>query len=184
MAMDRVERRLMRVTGALEAAGIRYAVVGGNAVATWVAKADPSATRTTKHVDLLVARADLERITGAMDELGFAREDLRSLVLFLDPEEPARRAGVHLVWADERVRPSYKYSAPSLDDAVQDPAGFAVLDLPALVRMKLTSLRPIDQVHIQDLLGVGMIDSPLRAGLPHELRERLDDVEATLDTDD
>ena len=33
MAVDRVEKRLKRVTAALDAAAIRYAVVGGNAVA-------------------------------------------------------------------------------------------------------------------------------------------------------
>jgi hypothetical protein len=39
MAMELVERRLRKVTAALDAASIRYAVTGGNAVALWVAKA-------------------------------------------------------------------------------------------------------------------------------------------------
>ena len=107
MAMERVEQRLLRVTQALDAAGVPYAVVGGNAVAAWVAQIDPAATRTTKDVDLLVRRADLERITTALGALGLQREDLRSLVLFVDPAEPSRRSGVHLVWAGEKVRPSY-----------------------------------------------------------------------------
>ena len=59
-------------------------------MAVWVAKADPSATRTTKDVDLLVNRADLDRITDVFNGLGFKREDLRSLTLFLDPDEPSR----------------------------------------------------------------------------------------------
>ena len=63
MAVDRVERRLRRVAAALDAASIPYALVGGNAVASWVARVDPSATRATKDVDLLVRRADLDRIT-------------------------------------------------------------------------------------------------------------------------
>ena len=33
MAMDRVEQRLRRVTAALDVAGIRHTVVGGNATA-------------------------------------------------------------------------------------------------------------------------------------------------------
>lgn len=32
MAIERVQRRLMRVTAALDAASIPYAVVGGNAI--------------------------------------------------------------------------------------------------------------------------------------------------------
>ena len=90
MAVDRVEKRLRRVTAALDSAAIPYAVIGGNAVATWVGRVNPSATRATRDVDLLVRRADLDRITKAMRALGFDREDLRSLVLFLDPDEPDR----------------------------------------------------------------------------------------------
>ncbi len=53
MAVDRVEKRLRRVTAALDEAGIKYAVIGGNAVASKVnatavgfgavASADPTA---------------------------------------------------------------------------------------------------------------------------------------------
>ena len=77
MAVQRVEQRLRKVTTALDEAGIRYAVIGGSAVAAWVAQADPSATRTTKDVDLLVNRADLDPITDVFDGLAFKREDLR-----------------------------------------------------------------------------------------------------------
>ncbi len=67
MAMERVEQRLRRVTRALDDAGVPYAVVGGNAVAAWVARVDPASTRTTKDVDLLVRRADLLGV-GLIDE--------------------------------------------------------------------------------------------------------------------
>ena len=181
MAVDRVEKRLRRVTAALDAADIGYAVIGGNAVAAWVARVDPSATRATKDVDLLVERADLDRITEVMDGLGFERQDLRSLVLFTDPEEPSKRAGVHLVWANEKVRPSYALPAPSTDEAVRDEEGLLILDLPALVRMKLTSFRDIDRVHIADMLSVGLIDQALRSALPDDLRKRLAEVEASIE---
>lgn len=183
MAMDRIEQRLHRVTAALDAAQIPYAVVGGNAVAVWVAKADPAATRTTKDVDLLVARDDVDRVTQVMTGLGFHREDLRSLVLFIDPEEPARRSGVHLVWANEKVRPSYLHPAPKVSEAVRDDAGFLVLDLGALVRMKLTSLRDIDRVHVADLLAVGLIDKEVRSALPVDLLSRLESIEQSRDTE-
>jgi len=176
MAVDRVEQRLKRVAAALDAAGLAYAVVGGNAVASWVGRIDPSATRATKDVDLLVRRADLDRVTAALTGAGLRREDLRDPVPFVDPAEPSRRAGVHLVWAGERVRPSYTIPAPRVEESVRDPEGFAVLDLPALVRMKLTSFRDIDRVHIGDLIEVGLIDARIASTLPPELRARLDQV--------
>ena len=42
-----------------------------------------------------------------------------------------------------------------------------------LVRMKLTSYRLKDQVHVQDLDGVGLITPEIEAGLPELLRARL-----------
>ncbi|MFH0981118.1 MAG: nucleotidyltransferase family protein [Planctomycetota bacterium] len=181
MAVDRVERRLKRVTAALDAAGIRYAVIGGNAVACWVARVDPSATRATRDVDLLVRKSDAARMQEAMRLLGFELHDLRRMVVFIDPEEPSRRSGVHVVWADERVRPSYAYPAPSVQESVRDPEGFWILDLPALVRMKLTSFRDIDRVHVADLLSLGLVGQGVRSALPPDLHKRLADVEQTLE---
>jgi hypothetical protein len=184
MAMERIERRLRQVTAALDAAGIRYAVVGGNAVALWVAKADPAATRTTKDVDLLVRRDDLDRISEVMRGLGFESQDLRPLVLFIDPEEPSRKSEVHLVWAGEKVRPSYAHPTPLVTEAVRDTEGFWVLDLPALLRMKLTSMRDVDRVHVADLIRVGMVDHGVRDALPSDLRGRLEEIEHTIDDDE
>jgi len=71
--------------------------------------------------------------------------------------------------------------APSVDEAEFDPEGFRVLSLPALVRMKLTSYRDIDRVHMADLLSVGLIDESVRRALPAELRERLASIEQHVD---
>jgi hypothetical protein len=177
MAVERVQQRLRKVTAALDAARVRYAVVGGNAVAAWVGRVDAGATRATKDVDVLVRRADAPAVSKAITALGFAREDLRDLVLFIDPDEPSRKAGVHLVWAGENLRPSYPVPSPTVDEAVRDPEGFWVLDLPALVRMKLTSFRPIDQAHVLDMLSVGLIDERVRRALPGVLAERLGELE-------
>lgn len=178
MAMDRVERRLKEVSAALDAAGIPYAVCGGNAVAAWVARVDPAATRATKDVDLLVRQADESKISQVMKGLGFERRDLRRMILYIDPEEPSTKSGVYLVWADMLIRPGYLSMSPTVDETVRDPGGFRVLDLPALVRMKLTSFRDIDRVHLADLKDVGLIDDALLATVPQELRTRLDRVGA------
>lgn len=168
------------MAAALEAAGVRYAVVGGNAVASWVGRVDPGATRATKDVDILVRREDVPRVSAAITALGFAREDLRDLVLFIDPDEPSKRSGVHLVWAGEKIRPSYSVSSPLVEEAVRDPDGFWVVDLAALVRMKLTSFRDIDRVHVADMLGVGLVGPEVRAAIPAELIGRLEQIERDL----
>ena len=179
MAVDRVQQRLRITAAALDAAGVRYGVVGGNAVAAWVGRVDPGATRATKDVDILVSRADVARITRALTSppVNFTREDLRDIVLFIDPNEPSKKSGVHLVWAGERIRPSYTVLSPTVDETERDPEGFWVVSLAALVRMKLTSYRPIDQAHVIDMLSVGLIDAGVRAGLPAELRARLEELE-------
>ena len=59
MALDEVTERLERITKALADAGVAYALVGGQAVALWVASKDPAAVRTTKDVDILLHRQDL-----------------------------------------------------------------------------------------------------------------------------
>lgn len=184
MAMDRVEQRLRKVTRALDDAGIPYAVIGGNAVAAWVSRVDPAATRATKAVDLLVRREDHQRITDIMQSLGFDRHDLKRLVVFVDPDEPSRRSGVHLVWADTLIRPSYVSPSPSINESERDPEGFTVLSLPALVRMKLTFFRDIDRVHLADLVQVGLIDDAALNPLPSSLRTRMDDLMRTIEPEE
>ena len=88
---------------------------------------------------------------------------------------------MHIVWADELVRPSYAHPAPSVDEAVRDSEGIRVLDLPALLRMKLTSFRDIDRVHVTDLLSVGLVDDTVQSQLSESLRQRLADLEQSID---
>ena len=55
-AVERVKEQLSKATRALEAGGVPYAVIGGNAVAAWVAQVDEGAVRTTRDVDVLIRR--------------------------------------------------------------------------------------------------------------------------------
>src|SRR3954462_15985220 len=74
-AVTRVRERLLRATTALNQAGVPYAVVGGNAVASWVATVDEGAVRNTRDVDLLVCRHDLSAITVALEQAAFVRKE-------------------------------------------------------------------------------------------------------------
>jgi hypothetical protein len=59
---------------------------------------------------------------------------------------------------------------------VDDPAGFRVITLEALVVMKLMSNRRKDQLHVEDMIGVGLIDRDWLAKLPPVLAERLKQI--------
>ena len=53
---------------------------------------------------------------------------------------------------------------------------FCLLALEPLVRMKLTSFRRKDQVHLLDLLDVGLIDARWKSRFPAELGARLQEL--------
>src|SRR3954470_11088419 len=70
-AVAKVRERLLRATAALNRAGVPYAVVGGHAVASWVATVDEGAVRNIRDVDILVRRTDLDAVTSALENAGF-----------------------------------------------------------------------------------------------------------------
>ncbi len=179
-AVAKVRERLLRSTTALNQAGIAYAVVGGHAVASWVASVDVGAVRNTRDVDLLVRRQDLPALTASLEKAGFIPKKSFGVTMFLDGPDAKPSESIHLLFAEEKVRESDAVASPDIV-TVDDPAGFRVLLLESLVRMKLLANRRKDQVHIQDLIGVGLIDRTWLAKFPPVLAERL---EAILDTPD
>jgi hypothetical protein len=180
-AVNHVDRLLKTVTAALDAAGIPYAVVGGNAIATWVATRDVGAVRATKDVDILLRRTDLDRAEQALRAVGLIREEVLGIPVFVDAKNPLPSQGVHVVVANEKVRGSALYPAPDVTGAFRSESGFLVLDLALLVAMKLEANRRIDQVHMEDLLRMGLIDAKLASKLPPELLERLRYVRDTME---
>jgi hypothetical protein len=171
-AVEKVRARLDRAVNALEGAGIPYAIAGGNAVAAWVSRVDEAAVRNTQDVDILLRREDLERAKVALAHEGFVFRHVKGVDLFLDGPSAKARDALHVVFAGEKVLPDYV--APSPDVTEMDSAGpFHVVDLEPLVRMKLTSYRLKDQVHLLDMISVGLIDSSWTARFPAELAARL-----------
>lgn len=61
-AVEKVRERLLRATGALEQAGIPYAVIGDSAVATWIERIDGSGVRNTNNIELLIESTDLDKV--------------------------------------------------------------------------------------------------------------------------
>ncbi|MDA1280852.1 MAG: hypothetical protein O3B95_12600, partial [Chloroflexi bacterium] len=53
---------------------------------------------------------------------------------------------------------------------------FRTIQLASLVRMKLNSFRRKDQVHILDMISVGIIDESWLDRFPEQLRRRLKEL--------
>jgi hypothetical protein len=174
MAVERVTERLQRITAALQAAGVPYALVGGQAVAAWVATKDPAAVRTTKDVDLLLRREDLPSARKAALTANLDYFEVMDVGMFLERADPNPRHGVHLLWAGEKVTAKDLLPSPGIDERQELAPGVQVVSLAGLVRMKLMANRRHDLTHLEDMIGVGLIGRDLLAGLPPELAARLD----------
>ena len=105
-------------------------MIGGNAVAAWVARVDKEAVRNTKDVDLLVRRQDFLQVVQVLQSVGFVHQYVNGVVLFLDGPEGSVRSAIHVVFAGEKVRtddlaptPDVSESEPGPGLSRADPAG-------------------------------------------------------------
>lgn len=171
-AVEKVRERLRRAVNALEAAGVPYALAGGNAVAAWVSRVDEAAVRNTQDVDILLRRADLPAAILAMSKAGFIHRHVKSIDMFLDGPDAKARDAVHVVLAAEKVRPDSLAPSPDVTES-EVTETFRLVTLEALVRMKLTAFRDKDRTHLRDLIEVGLVDATWIARLPAEMAARL-----------
>lgn len=174
-AVEKVRQRLYRAAAALEAGKVPYAIVGGNAVALWVSRVDEAAVRNTQDVDVLLRRSDLEIAKRAMAAAGFVHAEVLGVDVFLDGPNAKPRNSVHVVFANEKMKPHEVAANPDVTQS--EPGGkFQVVSLEALVQIKLTAFRRKDQVHLQDMIGVGIIDASWPARFAPELGARLESL--------
>jgi len=181
LGVEKVRQRLMRAAQALDSAAVPYAVVGGNAVAAWVSRVDVAAVRNTRDVDILLRRCDLERAQAALNQAGFLHRRIANLGrtgtldVFLDGPQSSVRDALHLVFAAEKVLPQDACPTPDVTDS-EPIAGFRLVSLEALVRMKLAAFRDKDRVHLRDLVDVGLIDRSWPDRLDPALATRLQQI--------
>jgi hypothetical protein len=180
-AMEAVKQRLKRAAEALGSVGVNYAVIGGNAVAAWVGSVDSSVVRSTVDVDILLRREDLDLAKSAMAAAGFIQPRVAILngrghiEMFLDGPKAKAREAVHVIVANEKVGESDAVKAPDVDEA-QQVAGYRLLSLEALIRMKLVAFRDKDRMHMRDMLSVGLFDETWVDRYPPELAKRLQQI--------
>lgn len=179
-AVEKVKERMRRVAGALEAAGVPYAVVGGNAVQMWVAQVAEAAVRNTRDVDIVLNRTDLPLACEALAAVGFIFQEVAGVPMFLDSPGSTPGDAVHVVFAGEKVRQDYPERVPPIDD-YERIREIRTMKLESLVRMKLTSFRLKDRVHLLDMLSVGLIDETWLDRFSPELRRRLQELLANPD---
>jgi hypothetical protein len=171
-AVENVKQRLLRAAAALKTGSVPYALVGGNAVAAWVATVDEAAVRNTQDVDILIRRSDFDRARAALEASGFVYRPAAGLDLFLDHAGAKPRNAVHVVFAGEIVRPGEPAANPDVDESTEMGA-FRVLNLDALVRIKLTAFPDKDRTHLRDFIDVGLVDRSWTTRLQPELAARL-----------
>ena len=179
-AVELVQERLNRACGALRRANVPYAVIGGNAVAAWVATIDDGAVRNTRDVDLLLTEEDMPRATEALQAVGFIRDVVMDTIVFLDGPEGKSSQGLHILMAGRKVKPEYASPTPKVEQAVEINEK-RIVELESLVEMKLNSYRDKDRTHLRDMIQIGLIDATwpdhFPAQLGHRLQALLDDPE-------
>lgn len=103
-----------------------------------------------------------------------------NVVVFLDGTNGKPSQGIHVLLAERKVRDEYSTATPRIDQAV-DIEGRSIVEVSALVEMKLNSFRDKDRMHLRDMIQIGLIDStwPERFAkkLGDRLQELLDDPE-------
>ena len=123
----------------------------------------------------MIRRDDLSAARAALEGAGFVYPHSAGVDMFLDGAGAKARDAVHVIFANEKGRAEYSEPTPDIEPHDLAPP-FRVLALESLVRMKLTSFRRKDQVHIQDLIGVGQIDETWPDRFPRELADRLREI--------
>ncbi len=171
-SMDRVEQRLRKTIGILEASAVPFAIVGGNAVRIWVAQVDPGAVRATNDVDVLIRPEDLDEVKRVMADSGFHYRKAAGLDMFLEDKDQSVRYAIHVVLANQMVKKGDYEANPDVEPCEYGD-GIRTLPLERLVRMKLNSFRLKDRVHVLDMIDVGLIDISWVARFPQPLAERL-----------
>jgi hypothetical protein len=177
-AIEHVRRRLLAAARILDAAGVPYAVIGGNAVAAWVSRADEAAVRNTRDVDILLRRSDLPTAIAAFESAGFLHRRVASLGkpghmdVFLDTPGGKHRDAIHILFALERPLPNSLMENADVSES-EATGEFRLIALDALVRMKLAAWRDKDRMHLRDLASVGLVDETWQHRFDGVLRERL-----------
>lgn len=176
--MDQLFERIKRLHASLDSAGIEYRVIGGLAVFLQVSMRRPGRGRSTEDVDIAIDRKELKRIAAAAENFGFRYRHVAGVDMLVDAGTPRASTAVHLVFINEKVRAEYLEPVPGFSEPTRTEEGILLAPVQDLVKMKLTSFRMKDQLHIKDLDSARLITPEIEASLSETLRARLAEVRA------
>jgi hypothetical protein len=161
--------------------GVPYELIGGLAVLVHVEEVNPELTALTRDVDLMIRREDLERIKEAAASHGFRFRHAAGVDMLLYGETDSAKNAVHLIFSGELVRPNQAAPNPPIAPEKKRIHGGEVMVIPVadLVRMKLSSFRDKDRVHVRSMDAAGLVTPEVEAKLPVGLLERLQHVRET-----
>ena len=172
---------LHRITGLLTAENVAHELVGGLAVLVHVEEIDPEQSMLTRDVDLMIRRSDLRHVIDIAERHGFRYRHAASLDMLLYGDSDRARNAVRILFSGEKVRQTQVLPNPEIAPERKNLQGrsVSVIPIPDLIRMKLSSYRLKDQVHIQVMDAAGLIPLDIESGLPKELFARLTAVRAS-----
>jgi hypothetical protein len=176
--LEQLFDRIQQLHSLLTAAEVPYRIVGGMAVFIHVFEKDPLRARLTADVDAAISRESLPAVIEIARKAGWDYRHVAGVDMLVDSDNPKARSAVHLVFLNEKVRPDYLEPVPA-SPAATTQEGVLLAPVVDLVRMKLTSYRLKDRVHLQDLDSVGLITPEIESQLPDLLLSRLAEVRAS-----
>lgn len=165
----------------LEQAGVPHELVGGLAVFLHVENADSTHSSLTRDIDLMIRREDLSRVVAIAEDQGFRFRHSAGIDMLLYGETNSARNAVHLLYEEEKVKATQLESHPRINPVRAGLHGrdFQVIPIGDLVRMKLSSYRDKDRVHVRGMDAAGLITRDVEQGLSAELMVRLRHVRET-----
>jgi hypothetical protein len=107
----------------------------------------------------------------AMIAAGFHHRNVSGLDMFVEHPDASTRDAVHVVFVGRIERPGDEPN-PDIEPMVRAD-DFQTVALQTLVQMKLNANRRKDQVHLLDLVSLGLIDPSWTHRFQEPLRSRL-----------
>ena len=172
---------LHKIAGPLSAHNIPHELVGGLAVLIHVEESDPTHSMLTRDVDLMIRRSDMDQVLRIAEECGFRFRHAAGVDMLLYGDSGSAKNAVHLLFSGEKVRPNQATPNPEISPVRKLVLGeqVAVIPIADLLRMKLSSWRLKDQVHVQVMDAAGLITPVVQSSLPESLKARLRHVRET-----
>ena len=172
---------LQKLSQPLEQAGVPHELVGGLAVFLHVENADSTHSSLTRDIDVMIRRDDMPNVIAVAERHGFRFRHSAGLDMLLYGDTISARNAIHLLFTGEKVKETQLEAHPGIRPvrAVMHGQQFLVIPVVDLLRMKLSSFRDKDRVHVRGMDAAGLLTWEGECELSEELRSRLRHVRET-----